>query len=112
MWLGGHRGFEGCTISDFLDVAWAALYDDCPAMGDQFKYREALHEIFIEGKEPGEMEFTDATGKVRKIPARRKVNIDPHRALPRDAMSRLAELRQTVEAVRAEREQPDATGAE
>ena len=48
----GLPGLRGLSLSSFCDLVWVELWDDCPAMGDQVKYRDALHAIFYEGKEP------------------------------------------------------------
>lgn len=67
-------------------------------MGDQQKYREALHTIFIEGKEIGTVEVVDPrTGQVKKISApKRDVEIDVHKPLPQHAVQALADLRAQI----------------
>jgi hypothetical protein len=57
------------SLSAFCDLVWLELWDDCSPMGDQAKYREALYTIFVEGREVGTVEFTDAKGNTRTIRA-------------------------------------------
>lgn len=86
------------SLSDFCDLVWLELWDDCPPLGDQQKYREAIHTIFVEGKEIGEIEVVDPkTGKVRKIRAsQRAAEVDVHKPLPQHAVDALADLKAQI----------------
>jgi len=57
------------SLSAFCDLVWLELWDDCPAMGDQAKYREAINTIFIEGREVGSVEVIGPDGKKHTIRA-------------------------------------------
>ena len=73
------------SLSDFCDLVWLELWDDCPAMGDQVKYREAIMDIFYEGKE---------------IPAQRGGKPDLSRPIPKNALDALKQLREQIAAAK------------
>ena len=62
-------GLKGLSLAAFCDLVWLELWDDCSPMGNQAKYRDAIQAIFMEGREPGTVEFTDAKGNTRTIRA-------------------------------------------
>lgn len=47
----GRGGLDGLTLSEFCDIAWVELWDDCGPMGDHHQYRRIITELFIEGKD-------------------------------------------------------------
>ena len=73
------------SLSDFCDLVWLELWDDCPAMGDQTKYREAVVTIFVDGEEP---EYEQDPSKPP----------DPSRPIPQKALDALAEIKKRVTA--------------
>jgi hypothetical protein len=104
MWLSGHRGFERCTVSAFCDVVWLALWDDCPALGDQHRYREALIDIFHHGGDAAPATVTDASGKVRRIP-RRRGPAQIGGEIPQDALRQLAQMREAIVKARQDKDE-------
>ena len=83
-------------LSEFCDVAWAMLYDDCPAMGDQSKYREALYNLFYLGQESETYDVIGADGRKHTLTRPKRVSVDPHSPLPSGAMTALAEMRAAI----------------
>ena len=73
------------TLSDFCDLVWMELWDDCPAMGDQVKYRESLMAIFYEGREIRH----EPRGRSAKAP----MKPDLSRPLPSEAVKAMQEMR-------------------
>lgn len=71
---GAPPGLKGLTLSDFCDLVWAEVLDDCPPMGDHAQYRDIVHKMFIEGLEPHDIWWTDHDGKSHRLtePARKK----------------------------------------
>jgi hypothetical protein len=75
------------------------IWDDCPAMGDQSKYREVILDLFFEGLEPGEIEVTDPDGNTRRIKAPQPArDPDLSRPLPRHAVEALKDLQAQIAA--------------
>jgi hypothetical protein len=64
-------------------------------MGDQVKYREALHTIFYEGKEVGSVEVVGPDGKKRTVSGP-KAAPDIGAPIPQSSMDALAKLRAQV----------------
>lgn len=83
-------------LSEFCDIAWAMLYDDCPAMGDQSKYREALHNLFYLGQESETYDVIGADGKKHTLTRPRRGPVDVNAPLPSAAMTALAQMRAAV----------------
>jgi hypothetical protein len=63
----GRSGLRGMSLSTFCDLAWLELWDDCPALGDLSQYREVIEQIFLQGKPPTEVMWTDHDGKQRPL---------------------------------------------
>lgn len=55
------------SLSTLLDIIWAEIYDDCPPLGDIHQYREVIQQLYIEGKDPHSITYTDAKGKTKRL---------------------------------------------
>lgn len=63
-------------------------------MGDQTKYREAIKAIFFEGRDPDDIEYTDAEGNQRTLRApSRHQDPDLSKPLPSEAMEAIQKLK-------------------
>lgn len=62
---GVRGGINSLSVSDFCDLVWTEVWDDCPAMGDQHQYRDIMEKLFLQGMDPWNItyETTDKNGK-------------------------------------------------
>lgn len=53
------------SLSDYCDIAWTEIWDDCPPMGDHGQYRGIIEKLFLLGLKAWEITYqtTDAKGK-------------------------------------------------
>jgi hypothetical protein len=63
----GRQGLRGMSLSTFLDLVWVEIYDDAPLMGDRQQYRQIMREMFIDGKDPYDIWYTDSKGKRKRL---------------------------------------------
>lgn len=55
------------SLSTFCDIVWAEIWDDCPPMGDQARYRDIMTRLFIDGDEPHDITWVDEKGKTHRL---------------------------------------------
>lgn len=55
------------TLETFCDLVWAEIWDDCPPLGDQARYRDIMVRLFIDGDEPDQITWVDDKGKTHRL---------------------------------------------
>lgn len=60
------------SLSDYCDVVWLEIWDDCSPMGDTHQYRRIVTELFIDGKDAYDI-FYEVTEHDKKGRPRKKV---------------------------------------
>lgn len=79
-------------------------------MGDQAKYRDAVHNLFFEGMEPGEIEVEGPDGEVRRLKGSQPAEpVDLSKPIPSHAMEALKDLRAQIAARQEDVDYPDST---
>lgn len=95
----GRHGLAGVSLSAFLDMVWAEIYDDVGAMSDRYQYRDIVVKLFLKGEDPHNIWITDSKGKKTRMSANprqrgTKSELDALRALREQAIE-LAQARQS-----------------
>lgn len=55
------------TLETFCDLVWAEIWDDCPPLGDQARYRDIMTRLFIDGDDPEQITWVDDDGKTHRL---------------------------------------------
>lgn len=55
------------SLSTFLDIVWAELWDDVSPMADRGRYHKIIVELFVEGKDPYDITWYDHDGKLQRL---------------------------------------------
>lgn len=79
-------------------MVWVEIYDDAPAMGDRYQYRQVMKELFIEGKDASEIYYTDSDGKRQPLSERPSDS----NVVPQSAIEKMRAMRAEAEALRAQ----------
>ncbi len=72
------------SLQTFCDIVWAEIWDDCPPMGDQSKYRDIMFRLIIKGESPHTITYKDAKGKIRRLAEPGEADLS--RPLPKSQM--------------------------
>lgn len=78
-------------MSEFCDLVWLEIWDDCPAMGDQPRYREIIQGVFYEGRDSAWVESTMANAERRRKDPKTP---DISRPLPDSAVDTLRKMKE------------------
>ena len=83
------------SLSTFLDIVWAEIWDDVSPMGDRSRYRQIIVELFVEGKDPYDITWRDSDNKLQRLSNQRMTTKDS-----KPARSSLDQAREWQEALR------------
>jgi hypothetical protein len=84
------------SLSTFLDIAWAELWDDVSPMADRSRWHKIIVELFVEGKDPYDITWRDHDGKLQRLSNQRASTQD---AKPtKDAIEQAKEWQEKLKA--------------
>lgn len=68
-------GIRHLSLSDFCNVVWLEIWNDCSPMGDMHQYRRIVTELFIDGKDPYDIfyEVTEHDKKGKPIKKQKRL---------------------------------------
>lgn len=87
------------TLSTFLDIVWAEIWDDVSPMADRARWHKIIVELFVEAKDPYDITWKDHDGKLQRLSNQRPLTSDS-----KAASSETDQARQWQELLRRRKE--------